>query len=68
MLRNVLIHAVVALAALNATGFANPVHAVVPVPTGAASAGVSGAHPAWAIVAYPEGEVLVFAPAGAGNE
>jgi hypothetical protein len=65
MLRNVLIHAVVALAALNATGFANPVHAVVPVQAGAAS---GGALPAWAIVAYPEGEVLVFAPAGAGNE
>jgi hypothetical protein len=67
MLRNVLIHAVVALAALNATGFANPAHAVVP-PAAAASGGEGGAYPAWAIVAYPEGEVLVFAPAGAGNE
>ena len=67
MLRNVLIHAVVALAALNTAGFANPAHAAVPVPAGAASAG-QGAYPAWAIVAYPEGEVLVFAPAVAGNE
>jgi hypothetical protein len=65
MLRNVLIHAVVALAALNATGLANTAHAVMPTPTGADRGGPT---PAWAIVAYPEGDVLVFAPAGAGNE
>ena len=64
-LRSILIHAAVALAALNAMGFANSAHAIVPGPAGADA---SGAYPPWAIVAYPEGEVLVFAPAGAGNE
>jgi hypothetical protein len=64
-LRNSLIHAAVALAALNATGFANAAHAIVPGPAGADP---GGAYPAWAIVAYPEGEVLVFAPPGSGNE
>ena len=65
MLRTVLIHVVVALAALHATVRADPAHAVMPAP-GAEAAG--GAYPAWTIVAYPEGEVLVFSPAGAGND
>ena len=64
MLRNVLIHAVVALAALHAAVLANPAYAVMPVPAGAAGAD----YPGWAIVVYPEGEVLVFAPADAGND
>jgi hypothetical protein len=60
MLRNVLIHAVVGFAALHAAVLANPVYAAMPVPAGAD-------YPGWAIVVYPEGEVLVFAPADAGN-
>ena len=60
MLRNVLIHAVVALAALHAGGLANPAYAVMPVLAGAA-------YPGRAIVVYPEGDVLVFASADAGN-
>lgn len=51
MLRNVLIHAVVALAALHAVA-ASPAAAAYPGP----------------YVVYPEGEVLVFAPADAGND
>ncbi len=62
MLRNVLIHAVVALAALHAAVLASPAYAVMPVPAGAA------AYSGRAIVVYPEGEVLVFAPADAGND
>jgi uncharacterized protein YraI len=65
MLRNVLIHAVVALAALAAAVLANPAYAVMPVSVGA---GEGAAYPGWAIVVYPEGEVLVFAPADAGND
>jgi len=64
MLRNVLIHAVVALAALQAALLANPAYAVMPAPTGADG---GAAYPGWAIV-YPEGEVLVFTPADAGND
>ena len=65
MLRNVLIHAVVALAALHAAVLATPAYAVMPAPAGADG---GAAYPGWAIVAYPEGEVLVFAPADAGND
>ena len=65
MLRNVLIHAVVALAALHAAVLANPAYAVMPVSAGADE---GAAYPGWAIVVYPEGEVLVFAPADAGND
>ena len=66
MLRNVLIHAVVALATLHAAVLVNPAYAVMPAPAGAAVAGA--AYPGWAVVVYPEGEVLVFAPADAGND
>jgi hypothetical protein len=51
---------VVGFAALHAAVLANPVYAAMPVPAGAD-------YPGWAIVVYPEGEVLVFAPADAGN-
>jgi hypothetical protein len=67
-LRNILIHAVVALAALHAAVLANPASAVMPVPAGAARADEGAAYPGWAVVVYPEGEVLVFAPADAGSE
>ncbi|MET0680961.1 MAG: hypothetical protein ABWZ41_08125 [Burkholderiales bacterium] len=73
--RNILIHAVVALAALHAAVTAVPASAVMPVPAGATLADEGAAYPGWAVVvypgpyvAYPEGEVLVFAPVGAGNE
>ena len=53
MLRNVLIPAVVALAALHAAGLANPVRSVMPAPEGAAAAAAGGACPARPIVAAP---------------
>jgi hypothetical protein len=65
MLRNMLIHVVVAFAALHAVVLATPAYAVMPVP---ASADEGAAYPGWAIVVYPEGEVLVSAPADAGND
>jgi hypothetical protein len=67
-LRNILIHIVVAFAALHAAVLANPAYAVMPVPAGATRADEGATYPAGAFVAYPEGEVLVFAPADAGSE